>query len=370
MVTSVAGVLNAGTPSGAADIVGMRVEGATGYESTLVADLASATAATINQIRLAFQTQRMLERDARGGSRYVEQLLSHFGVRAPDYRLQRPEYLGGSKIPITVNPIAQTAAYDAEPSPTTPSALGNLGAEMHASGHKRTFTYSATEHGYIIGLACVRATPTYQQGTRRHWRRLTAGLLLPRVQPPRRTSRGNTRNLPTTHKRPCRTHVGIPGTPRRVPLHTQRDHGPPAQHRRAAARLVALRRRIRERTRTQRGVHHRQNQRNPRTLTGPQHPLSNGAPKSSWTSSTTTRSPGSCRPTPYPASSTTSKDKPHVASRTHHRRRSTDQRRHGQLRPSSSQPHQRATATRATSLGRKMSTRPTPGPSRTSKTPD
>lgn len=173
MVTSVAGVLNAGTPSGAADIVGMRVEGATGYESTLVADLASATAATINQIRLAFQTQRMLERDARGGSRYVEQLLSHFGVRAPDYRLQRPEYLGGSKIPITVNPIAQTAAYDAEPSPTTPSALGNLGAEMHASGHKRTFTYSATEHGYIIGLACVRATPTYQQGTRRHWRRLT-----------------------------------------------------------------------------------------------------------------------------------------------------------------------------------------------------
>ena len=173
MGTTAPGALQAGSPSGAVDLVGMRVQGTTGYESNLVADLASATAATINQIRMAFQTQRMLERDARGGSRYVEQILSHFGVRALDFRLDRPEYLGGSKIPITVNPIAQTAAYDAEPDPANPSALGNLGAEMHASGHRRSFTYSATEHGYIIGLACVRSTPTYQQGTRRHWRRLT-----------------------------------------------------------------------------------------------------------------------------------------------------------------------------------------------------
>lgn len=147
--------------------------GTTMYPTNLYADLATATAATINSIRMAFQTQRMLERDARGGSRYIEQLLAHFGVRAPDYRLQRPEYLGGSKIPITVNPIAQTAAYGAEPTPADESALGNLGAEMHASGTRRSFTYAATEHGYIIGLACVRATPTYQQGTRRHWRRTT-----------------------------------------------------------------------------------------------------------------------------------------------------------------------------------------------------
>jgi len=138
----------------------------------LFADLGSATAATINSIRLAFQTQKLLERDARGGSRYVEQILSHFGVRSPDYRLQRPEYLGGSKIPVTVNPIAQTAAYTAEPG-ATDSAVGNLGAEMHAQGSKGTFTYAAVEHGYIIGLALVRATPTYQQGTRRHWRRNT-----------------------------------------------------------------------------------------------------------------------------------------------------------------------------------------------------
>jgi len=142
-------------------------------DPALLVDLSLATAATINSIRLAFQTQKLLERDARGGSRYVEQLLSHFGVRAPDFRLQRPEYLGGSKIPITVNPVAQTAAYDAEPDPEAASALGNLGAEMHASGSKKTFTYSATEHGYILGMAVVRATPTYQQGLRRHWRRTT-----------------------------------------------------------------------------------------------------------------------------------------------------------------------------------------------------
>lgn len=144
-----------------------------GWNATnLVADLSSATAVTINAIRIAFQTQKLLERDARGGSRYVEQLLAHFGVQSPDYRLQRPEYLGGSKIPITINPIAQTAAYDAEPAEAS-SPVGNLGAEMHAQGRKRTFTYAATEHGYIIGLAVVRSTPTYQQGTRRHFRRQT-----------------------------------------------------------------------------------------------------------------------------------------------------------------------------------------------------
>lgn len=143
------------------------------HTTGLLTDLSQATAATINALRLAFQTQKLLERDARGGTRYVEQLLAHFGVRSPDYRLQRPEYLGGSRIPITVNPIAQTAAYEAEPDPGNPSAIGNLGAEMHARGHKKTFTYAATEHGYIIGLAVVRATPTYQQGTRRHWWRST-----------------------------------------------------------------------------------------------------------------------------------------------------------------------------------------------------
>jgi len=155
--------LDTGTPTG---------QGVAVYPSNLYADLTSATAITINELRLLFQTQKLLERLARGGSRYVEVILAQFGVRAPDFRLDRPEYLGGSKIPITVNPIAQTAAYDAEPADAA-SPVGNLGAEMHASGHKRTFSYAAVEHGYIIGLAVVRSTPTYQQGTRRHWLRRT-----------------------------------------------------------------------------------------------------------------------------------------------------------------------------------------------------
>lgn len=162
--------MNNGTDATTWDQPGVGNNTAYWYNPALKADLSAATAATINSLRLAFQTQKLLERDARGGSRYVEQIMSHFGVRSPDYRLQRPEYLGGSNIPITINPIAQTAAYQAEPGPEE-SAVGNLGAEMHASGTKRTFTYAATEHGYIIGLALVRATPTYQQGTRRHWRR-------------------------------------------------------------------------------------------------------------------------------------------------------------------------------------------------------
>ncbi|WNK13086.1 MAG: major capsid protein [Microvirus sp.] len=140
--------------------------------SGLQADLSTATAATLNALRIAATTQQLLEKDARGGSRYTEQLLIHFGAKSPDYRLQRPEYLGGSRLPITVNPIAQTAAYDAAPDDEA-SAIGNLGAEMHANGNNRTFTYASTEHGYILGLAVARATPTYQQGTRKHWRRRT-----------------------------------------------------------------------------------------------------------------------------------------------------------------------------------------------------
>lgn len=170
MVATNASATNAfnNTNAGAGTVVWNNAIPSGGISGTgLVADLTNATAATINALRLAFQTQKLLERDARGGSRYVEQILSHFGVRSPDYRLQRPEYLGGSRTPITVNPIAQTAPT------TTGYAAGNLSAEMHGSSHRRTFRYASTEHGYIIGLACVRAQPTYQQGTRKHWRRVT-----------------------------------------------------------------------------------------------------------------------------------------------------------------------------------------------------
>lgn len=133
----------------------------------LEADLSSATAATINQIRQAFQIQKLLERDARGGTRYTEVVRAHFGVVSPDARLQRPEYLGGGTTPINVSAVPQTSSTDG----TTPQ--GNLAAyaTAHISGHG--FTKSFTEHCYIIGMACVRADLTYQQGIDRMWSRST-----------------------------------------------------------------------------------------------------------------------------------------------------------------------------------------------------
>lgn len=140
------------------------------YPANLYADLSTATAATINQIRQAFQIQRLLERDARGGSRYTEIVRSHFGVISPDARLQRPEYLGGGSTPIIVNPVAQTSGTSASGT-TTP--LGTLAGVATAVSQGHGFTQSFTEHGHVIGLVSVRADITYQQGLRRFWSRST-----------------------------------------------------------------------------------------------------------------------------------------------------------------------------------------------------
>lgn len=137
----------------------------------LIADLSSATAATINAIRLAFQVQRLLERDARGGTRYTELILSHFGVKSPDARLQRPEYIGGGSTPIVINGVAQTSATGITGASTPAGNLSATGTMISTSGHD--FRYAATEHGYIIGLINVRGENTYQQGLRRHWSRTT-----------------------------------------------------------------------------------------------------------------------------------------------------------------------------------------------------
>lgn len=136
----------------------------------IYADLSTATAATINQLRQSFQIQKLLERDARGGTRYTEIVRSHFGVISPDARLQRPEYLGGGSTPLTVNPIAQTSGTSASGT-TTP--LGNLAAMGTGLALKHGFSQSFTEHGLIIGLVSVRADLTYQQGLRRMWSRST-----------------------------------------------------------------------------------------------------------------------------------------------------------------------------------------------------
>lgn len=136
----------------------------------LYVDLSQATAATINQLRLAFQTQKVLERDARGGTRYTEIIRSHFGVISPDARLQRPEYLGGGRTPININPTVQTSGTSASGT-TTP--LGTLGAVGAAIIHNHGFTQSFTEHGVILGLASIRADLNYQQGVRRMFNRAT-----------------------------------------------------------------------------------------------------------------------------------------------------------------------------------------------------
>lgn len=134
--------------------------------SRLYVDLSTATAATINQLREAAQMQQLFERDARGGTRYVEILKSHFGVTSPDYRLQRPEYLGGGSTPVNLSPIPQTSATG-----TTPQ--GNLAA-MGTFSHAGTgFTKSFTEHSIILGLISIRADLTYQQGLNRMFSRRT-----------------------------------------------------------------------------------------------------------------------------------------------------------------------------------------------------
>lgn len=119
----------------------------------------------VNDLRSAFQIQRLLERDARGGTRYTEILRSHFGVISPDARLQRPEYLGGCSTPVNINPVQQTSAT------TSVTPQGNLAAYGYISNTHSDFNHSFVEHGYIIGLMSVRADLTYQQGINRMWSR-------------------------------------------------------------------------------------------------------------------------------------------------------------------------------------------------------
>ncbi len=136
-------------------------------KSGLIADLSQATAVTINSMRQAIALQQFLEQDMRGGTRYVELILSHFGVRCPDYRLQRPEYLGGSSTRINISPVAQTSSTD------TTSPQGNLSAIGTLASSNSGFTHSFTEHGVILGLVSVRCDLNYQQGVDRHFLRKT-----------------------------------------------------------------------------------------------------------------------------------------------------------------------------------------------------
>lgn len=133
--------------------------------SGLIADLTAATAVTINDLRTAFQVQKLLERDARGGTRYIEIILSHFGVHSPDSRAQRPEYLGGGTSVINLNPVAVTAeSTNLKPGTLTAAASGVVRGRFHKS---------FTEHGYVIGVISVRSELNYQHGVEKLWSRKT-----------------------------------------------------------------------------------------------------------------------------------------------------------------------------------------------------
>lgn len=134
------------------------------------ADLTSASGVLINQLRQSIMIQELLEIDARGGTRYTEIIRAHFGVVSPDARLQRPEYIGGGSTPVNINPIAQTGQTGLTGGSTP---MGTLAAMATVVDHNNGFNYSATEHGFIIGYASVRADLTYQQGIHRMWTRGT-----------------------------------------------------------------------------------------------------------------------------------------------------------------------------------------------------
>lgn len=131
------------------------------------ADLSNATGATINELRQAIAVQHIFERDARTGTRYKEILKGAWGVTSPDARLDRSEYIGGHRMPINVNQVIQTSSTD------NTSPQGNTGAYSMTTLSRNMCTYSATEHGYVLGLAAIRVDHSYQQGLSRLWTRST-----------------------------------------------------------------------------------------------------------------------------------------------------------------------------------------------------
>ncbi len=143
-----------------------------GGKPLIRADLSAATGLSINDIRLAFATQHILERDARAGTRYVESLKARWGVTSPDFRLQRAEYLGGGSSRVNINPVTQNTASTTPTSPAAQDKLGNLAGIGTASG-THSWSKSFVEHGVIIVLGNLRGDITYSQGVDRMWSKST-----------------------------------------------------------------------------------------------------------------------------------------------------------------------------------------------------
>ena len=174
-----AGELSSGSGSGAEVRVGVTYSGTSpgthiypffsGTDARvpdLRANLENVSYVTINELRTAFAIQRLLERDARSGTRYREVLRAHFGVTVPDSRAMIPEYLGGKRMPINIQQVLQTSETTSSGTPQ-----GNTAAYSHTSDRDSVFTYSSTEPGYIIGVAAIRYDHSYQQGIERFWTR-------------------------------------------------------------------------------------------------------------------------------------------------------------------------------------------------------
>ncbi len=165
------GTNNAG-PNGTYRTGVRNVAGSGSYDNAVIApanlwvDMNSMTATSINALRQAFAIQRLYEKNARGGTRYIEIIKAHFGVQSPDARQQRSEYLGGTRVPINMDQVVQTSNSG---NGITPQ--GNTAAYSLTAFNESMFTKSFTEHGYIIGLACIRTEHTYQQGIERFWSR-------------------------------------------------------------------------------------------------------------------------------------------------------------------------------------------------------
>ena len=155
-----------GTYAGVEDGEGARID-ADGVEigGPLVTDLSEATAATINDIRTAFQIQRWLEKNARSGARYIEMLRAHFAVRSSDYRLQRSQFLGGGRSPIVISEVLQTSATN-EVSPQ-----GNMAGHGFSAQRTHSFKQRFEEHGYVLGIMSVMPKSAYMQGLNRLWSR-------------------------------------------------------------------------------------------------------------------------------------------------------------------------------------------------------
>ncbi len=157
-----AGTVNSSTESS----VTKNADGRNAYPANLWASLDTGLSlGTVNDLRKAFQIQKLFEKDARGGTRYIEQIRVHFGVTSPDARMQRPEYLGGNRIPITISQVLANTA-DAQS-----QKIGSTGAVSLTVDNHYDFTHSFTEHGFVIGIMCLRYRHTYQQGIERFWSR-------------------------------------------------------------------------------------------------------------------------------------------------------------------------------------------------------